>query len=149
MVRVEALNHALRNVPEEQVRYHLCWGSWHGPHAHDIPLADIVDVMLAVKAQMYLFEAANARHEHEYTLWERVKLPEGKILAPGVVSHATPIDRASRARLAAHPALRAHRRAARTSSLRRIAVSGCAAIRRSPGRSSTRCRRVPRSRAVR
>jgi 5-methyltetrahydropteroyltriglutamate--homocysteine methyltransferase len=89
MLRVEALNHALANVPEEQVRYHLCWGSWHGPHAHDIPMADIVDVMLAVKAQMYLFEAANARHEHEYALWERVKLPEGKILAPGVVSHAT------------------------------------------------------------
>jgi 5-methyltetrahydropteroyltriglutamate--homocysteine methyltransferase len=91
MVRVEALNHALRNVPEEQVRYHLCWGSWHGPHKHDIPLADLVDVMLAVKAQAYLFEAANARHEHEYTLWENVKLPEGKILAPGVVTHATPI----------------------------------------------------------
>lgn len=88
-VRVEALNHALRNVPEEQIRYHLCWGSWHGPHAHDIPMADIVDIMLAVKAQAYLFEAANARHEHEYVLWERVKLPEGKILAPGVVSHAT------------------------------------------------------------
>jgi 5-methyltetrahydropteroyltriglutamate--homocysteine methyltransferase len=88
-MRVEALNHALANVPEEQVRYHLCWGSWHGPHAHDIPMADMVDLMLGVKAQMYLFEAANARHEHEYTLWERVKLPSGKILAPGVVSHAT------------------------------------------------------------
>ncbi len=91
MLRVEALNHALRNVPEERIRYHLCWGSWHGPHAHDIPLADIVDVMLAVKAQMYLFEAANPRHEHEYLLWERVKLPAGKILAPGVVTHATAV----------------------------------------------------------
>jgi 5-methyltetrahydropteroyltriglutamate--homocysteine methyltransferase len=89
MLRVEALNHALKNVPEEQVRYHLCWGSWHGPHAYDIPMADMVELMLTVKAQMYLFEAANARHEHEYTLWERVKLPDGKILAPGVVSHAT------------------------------------------------------------
>jgi 5-methyltetrahydropteroyltriglutamate--homocysteine methyltransferase len=89
MLRVEALNHALANVPEGQVRYHLCWGSWHGPHAHDIPMADIVEIMLAVKAQTYLFEAANARHEHEYALWERVKLPRGKILAPGVVSHAT------------------------------------------------------------
>ncbi|HUQ51126.1 MAG TPA: cobalamin-independent methionine synthase II family protein [Gammaproteobacteria bacterium] len=89
MLRVEALNHALENVPEEQIRYHLCWGSWHGPHAHDIPMADMVDIMLSVKAQMYLFEAANARHEHEYTLWERVPLPKGKILAPGVVSHAT------------------------------------------------------------
>jgi len=91
MLRVEALNHALRNVPEEQVRYHLCWGSWHGPHAHDIPLADMVEIMLAVNAQTYLFEAANARHEHEYVLWERVKLPQDKILAPGVVSHSTPL----------------------------------------------------------
>jgi 5-methyltetrahydropteroyltriglutamate--homocysteine methyltransferase len=91
MLRVEALNHALENVPEEQVRYHLCWGSWHGPHAHDIPLADLVDVMLAIKAQTYLFEAANARHEHEYKLWEDVDLPEGKILAPGVVTHSTPL----------------------------------------------------------
>jgi 5-methyltetrahydropteroyltriglutamate--homocysteine methyltransferase len=88
-VRIEALNHALKDVPEEQIRYHLCWGSWHGPHAHDIPMADMVELMLSVKAQMYLFEAANARHEHEFALWERVKLPDGKILAPGVVSHAT------------------------------------------------------------
>jgi 5-methyltetrahydropteroyltriglutamate--homocysteine methyltransferase len=91
MERVEVLNHALRNVPEEQVRYHLCWGSWHGPHAHDIPMADMLDVMLAVEAQTYLFEAANARHEHEYALWATVKLPEGKILAPGVVTHSTPL----------------------------------------------------------
>jgi 5-methyltetrahydropteroyltriglutamate--homocysteine methyltransferase len=89
MMRVEALNHALRNIPPEQVRYHLCWGSWHGPHAHDIPLPDILDVMLAVNAQTYLFEAANVRHEHEYRVWETVRLPVGKILAPGVVSHAT------------------------------------------------------------
>jgi 5-methyltetrahydropteroyltriglutamate--homocysteine methyltransferase len=89
MVRVEALNHALRNIPPEQVRYHLCWGSWHGPHAYDIPLAEMVDVLLAINAQTYLFEAANVRHEHEYRIWESVKLPDGKILAPGVVSHAT------------------------------------------------------------
>jgi 5-methyltetrahydropteroyltriglutamate--homocysteine methyltransferase len=88
-VRVDALNHALRNVPAERVRYHLCWGSWHGPHAHDIPLRDIVHVMLRVKAQAYLFEAANARHEHEYTIWQTVKLPDDKLLVPGVVSHAT------------------------------------------------------------
>jgi 5-methyltetrahydropteroyltriglutamate--homocysteine methyltransferase len=89
MIRVEALNHALRNIPPEQVRYHLCWGSWHGPHQYDIPLADMVDVLLAINAQTYLFEAANVRHEHEYRIWESVKLPHGKILAPGVVSHAT------------------------------------------------------------
>jgi 5-methyltetrahydropteroyltriglutamate--homocysteine methyltransferase len=89
MMRVEALNHALRNIPPEQVRYHLCWGSWHGPHEYDIPLPDIVEVMLAVNAQTYLFEAANVRHEHEYQVWDTVKLPAGKILAPGIVSHAT------------------------------------------------------------
>jgi 5-methyltetrahydropteroyltriglutamate--homocysteine methyltransferase len=89
MMRVEALNHALRNIPEEQVRYHMCWGSWHGPHAHDVPLPDMVEVLLAIKAGAYLIEAANVRHEHEAAVWERVKLPEGKILAPGVVSHST------------------------------------------------------------
>jgi 5-methyltetrahydropteroyltriglutamate--homocysteine methyltransferase len=88
-VRVEALNHALRNVPEGSVRYHFCWGSWHGPHAFDLPLADIVDVMLAVKAKFYSFEAANVRHEHEYRLWERVALPPGKVIMPGVVTHST------------------------------------------------------------
>jgi len=89
MMRVEALNHALRNIPQEKVRYHLCWGSWHGPHAFDIPMSDMVGIMLSVNAQTYLFEAANARHEHEYVIWKDVKLPDGKILAPGVVSHAT------------------------------------------------------------
>ena len=90
-MRTEALNHALRNIPEEQIRYHLCWGSWHGPHSQDLPLPDIVDIMLSVKAQMYLFEAANVRHEHEAELWETTALPDGKILAPGVVTHSTPL----------------------------------------------------------
>ena len=89
MLRIEALNHALRNIAEESIRYHLCWGSWHGPHAYDIPLADIVDVMLAVKAKFYSFEAANVRHEHEYRLWERVPLPPGKVIMPGIVTHST------------------------------------------------------------
>jgi len=88
-VRVEALNHALKGIPPEQVRYHLCWGSWHGPHSKDIPMADMVDTLLSINAQTYLFEAANVRHEHEYVVWERTKLPDDKILAPGVVSHAT------------------------------------------------------------
>src|SRR5665213_2990908 len=91
MMRIEALNHALSNIPEEQIRYHLCWGSWHGPHAFDIEMSKIVDIMLKVKAQAYLFEAANARHEHEYDVWETVKLPEGKILVPGCVTHSTDI----------------------------------------------------------
>jgi len=88
-IRVEALNHALKGIPPEQVRYHLCWGSWHGPHAHDIPMADMVSTLLTINAQTYLFEAANVRHEHEYVVWKSVKLPDDKILAPGGVSHAT------------------------------------------------------------
>src|SRR5207248_4678560 len=88
-VRIEALNHALRNLPEDRVRYHLCWGSWHGPHAYDIELEQVVDLMLRVNAEAYLIEGANARHEHEYAVWERVKLPPGKILIPGVVTHST------------------------------------------------------------
>jgi 5-methyltetrahydropteroyltriglutamate--homocysteine methyltransferase len=90
-VRVEALNHALRNIPAEQVRYHLCWGSWHGPHAYDLEMIHMVDIMLKVKAQAYLFEAANVRHEHEHAVWETAKLPAGKIIVPGVVTHATDI----------------------------------------------------------
>ena len=89
LLRVEALNHALARIPEDRIRYHICWGSWHGPHANDITLADLLEVVLAVKAGAYLFEAANVRHEHEYHVWESVKLPNGKILVPGVVSHAT------------------------------------------------------------
>jgi len=90
-MRCEALNHALRNIPEEQIRYHLCWGSWHGPHSADLPLPDVVDIMLSIKAQTYSIEAANVRHEHEVELWESTKLPDGKILAPGVVTHSTPL----------------------------------------------------------
>ena len=90
-MRIEALNHALRNIPEDRVRYHLCWGSWHGPHAYDLELEHIVDLMLKVKAQAYLIEAANARHEHEVAVWETVKLPDGKILVPGVVTHSTDV----------------------------------------------------------
>ena len=89
MVRIEALNHALRGLPPERIRFHLCWGSWHGPHTTDIPLRDIVDVMLAVNAGAYSFEAGNVRHEHEWRVWEEVKLPDDKLILPGVVSHAT------------------------------------------------------------
>ncbi|MBL8550276.1 MAG: hypothetical protein JNJ73_09845 [Hyphomonadaceae bacterium] len=88
-LRIEALNHALKGIPEERVRYHLCWGSWHGPHKHDLPMADIVDLMLEVKAKYYLFEAANVRHEHEHQVWEKTKLPAGKVLVPGCVTHST------------------------------------------------------------
>ena len=90
-LRVEALNHALRGIPEEMVRYHLCWGSWHGPHAYDLELKYIVDIMLRVNAQAYLIEGANARHEHEWAVWQDTKLPDGKILIPGVVTHSTDV----------------------------------------------------------
>jgi 5-methyltetrahydropteroyltriglutamate--homocysteine methyltransferase len=88
-VRVEALNHALQGIPEDRVRYHICWGSWHGPHTHDLPLHHVIDLMLKVRAGAYSVEAANPRHEHEWKLWKFVKLPEGKLLIPGVISHAT------------------------------------------------------------
>ena len=86
---VDVLNHALEGIPEDRVRYHVCWGSWPGPHTTDVPLRKIVDLILKVRAGAYLIEAANPRHEHEWQVWTDVKLPEGKILAPGVVSHGT------------------------------------------------------------
>jgi 5-methyltetrahydropteroyltriglutamate--homocysteine methyltransferase len=88
-VRIDAMNHALQGLPEDRVRYHICWGSWHGPHTHDLPLKHVVDLMLKVKAGAYSVEAANPRHEHEWKVWKDVKLPDGKILIPGVVSHAS------------------------------------------------------------
>jgi 5-methyltetrahydropteroyltriglutamate--homocysteine methyltransferase len=88
-LRVEALNHALRDIPPERVRLHVCWGSYHGPHKYDIPLKDIVDLILRVRAGGYSIEASNPRHEHEWRVWQDIKLPEGKILIPGVVGHAT------------------------------------------------------------
>jgi 5-methyltetrahydropteroyltriglutamate--homocysteine methyltransferase len=88
-LRIEAVNHALQGIPADRVRYHLCWGSWHGPHTHDLPFEHIIALMLQVNAQCYSFEAANVRHEHEWRLWKDVKLPDGKMLLPGVVCHAT------------------------------------------------------------
>jgi 5-methyltetrahydropteroyltriglutamate--homocysteine methyltransferase len=90
-LRVDALNHALRDIPPERVRFHTCWGSYHGPHKYDIPLRDIVDLILKVRANTYSIEASNPRHEHEWRVWEEVKLPDGKVLVPGVVGHATDI----------------------------------------------------------
>ena len=87
--RIDALNHALEGIPEDRVRYHVCWGSWNGPHTGDIPLKDVLDLMFQVKAKTFLFENANPRHEHEWRVWEDAELPAGKILAPGVISHAT------------------------------------------------------------
>jgi 5-methyltetrahydropteroyltriglutamate--homocysteine methyltransferase len=87
--QVEAVNHALEGIPEDRVRFHICWGSWHGPHRGDVELKDIADLLLKVKAQGYSVEAGNVRHEHEWRVWQDVKLPAGKVLIPGVVSHAT------------------------------------------------------------
>ena len=87
---VEALNHALEGLPEDRIRYHLCWGSWHGPHVTDLPLREVADQLLRVRAGGYSVEAANPRHEHEWKVWrDVVKLPPGKVLIPGVVTHAT------------------------------------------------------------
>src|SRR5215475_5468707 len=88
-LRVNALNHALQGIPEDRIRYHICWGSWHGPHAFDPPLREIVDLVLQVQAGTYAMEQANPRHEHEWRVWEDVELPEGKKLIPGVVTHHT------------------------------------------------------------
>ena len=88
---VELLNHALAGIPPEKVRYHWCWGSWHGAHVNDIPLEHIIDIALKVRAQTYSFEAANVRHQHEMDVWRTTKLAPGTILMPGVISHATNI----------------------------------------------------------
>ena len=87
--QVEAVNHALEGIPEDRVRFHICWGSWHGPHNGDVPLKDVADLLLKVKAQGYAVEAGNVRHEHEWKVFRDVKVPDGKVLIPGVVSHAT------------------------------------------------------------
>jgi 5-methyltetrahydropteroyltriglutamate--homocysteine methyltransferase len=87
--RVEALNHALRNIPPEKVRHHTCYGINMGPRIHDLELEHVVDIILKIRAGAYSFEAANPRHEHEWQVWERVKLPAGKLLIPGVISHST------------------------------------------------------------
>jgi 5-methyltetrahydropteroyltriglutamate--homocysteine methyltransferase len=100
-VRIDALNHALSGIPEDRVRHHFCWGSWHGAHIHDIAMKDVIDLVLQIRAQVYSFEAGNVRHEHEWTIWKDIKLPDGKMIMPGVVSHATNIVE--------HPELIAHR----------------------------------------
>ena len=87
--QVEAVNYALQGIPEDRVRFHICWGSWHGPHSGDVPLKAVVDLLIKVKAQAYSVEAGNVRHEHEWKVWKDAKLPEGRLLIPGIVSHAT------------------------------------------------------------
>jgi 5-methyltetrahydropteroyltriglutamate--homocysteine methyltransferase len=86
---IEVLNYSIRGLPEDKIRFHLCWGSWHGPHTTDIPMKHLLDLMMEVKAYGYSFEAANPRHEHEWKLWKDVKVPDGKVIMPGVVTHST------------------------------------------------------------
>jgi 5-methyltetrahydropteroyltriglutamate--homocysteine methyltransferase len=88
-MHMEVLNHAIEGLPPERIRYHVCWGSWPGPHTTDVPLKEIVDLILKVKVGAYVIEGANPRHEHEWKVWKDVKLPDGKVLIPGVISHAT------------------------------------------------------------
>ena len=88
-LRVEALNRALEGIPPERSRYHVCWGSWNGPHSNDVELRDIVDLILRVRVGGYSLEQANPRHEHEWEVWRDVELPEDRVLLPGLISHAT------------------------------------------------------------
>lgn len=88
-LRIEALNHALSGIPADRVRFHVCWGSWNGPHTSDAPLRDIIEYVLKVNAGAYLIESANPRHQHEWQIWEDRKLPAGKVLVPGVINHQT------------------------------------------------------------
>jgi len=88
---IDALNHALAGIPEDRVRYHLCWGSWQGPHLQDLGLRDIVDLVLRVRAQAYSIEAATPRHAHEWRIWRDVRLPDRKVLIPGVIAHTTAV----------------------------------------------------------
>jgi len=87
--QVDILNHAFEGLPPDRIRYHVCWGSWPGPHTSDVPLKDIVDLILKVKVGAYVIEGANPRHEHEWQVWKNAKLAPGQVLIPGVISHAT------------------------------------------------------------
>jgi 5-methyltetrahydropteroyltriglutamate--homocysteine methyltransferase len=88
-LRIDALNHALEGLPEERIRYHICWGSFNAPHIGDVPFEEIADLVLSVRAGAYALEMANPRHEHEWRVWEKLKLPDEKVLIPGVIAHTT------------------------------------------------------------
>jgi 5-methyltetrahydropteroyltriglutamate--homocysteine methyltransferase len=88
-LQVDVLNEAISGLPQDRIRYHVCWGSWPGPHTSDVPLKDIVDLILKMKVGAYVIEGANPRHEHEWHVWETAKLPPDSLLIPGVISHAT------------------------------------------------------------
>jgi 5-methyltetrahydropteroyltriglutamate--homocysteine methyltransferase len=100
-LNIEALNHAVANIPSEQLRMHVCWGNYEGPHHYDVPLAEMIDLVFMAKPGAISFEAANPRHAHEWTLFEKVKLPDGKVLIPGVIE--------SKSNFIEHPELIAQR----------------------------------------
>jgi 5-methyltetrahydropteroyltriglutamate--homocysteine methyltransferase len=87
--RVDATNEAIKDLPPERVRYHVCWGSWNDPHTNDVPAKDIMSLILKINAGAYSLEMANPRHEHEWRIWEKIKLPNDKVLLPGLISHST------------------------------------------------------------
>ena len=109
--QVEIINHAIKGLPREKIRYHICWGSWPGPHASDVPFKDIADLVLKVRAGGYSIELANPRHEHEWRLWEHLKLPKETVLIPGVISHATNIVEHPRVGCRTHRSFGSARRA--------------------------------------
>ena len=88
-MRIDALNHALEGLPQDRIRYHVCWGSWNAPHLFDVPMENIIDLLLKLRVGGYQFEYANVRHEHEWRAWQNVTVPEDRVLIPGVISHAT------------------------------------------------------------
>ena len=142
MVRVEALNHAIRGLPEDRIRFHLCWGSWHGPHTTDVPMRDIVDVMLAIKCRAYSFEAANVRHEHEWKVWHDVELPDGQDHPAGHREPRHQRRRASRSWWRSASRASRARSAGSGSSPPPTAASAGASTRRSRGPSSNRSLRA-------
>ena len=142
-LRIEALNHGLRDLPIDRVRFHMCWGSYHGPHKYDIPLRDIVDLILKVRAGAYSIEASNPCHEHEWRVWQEVKFPDEKIYIPGVVGHYSDFIEHPQAiadRLVQYAKLIGRE----TSSQARTAASAREwVIRKLPGRSSNRWPKAP------
>ena len=147
-MRCEALNHALRNIPEEQIRYHLCWGSWHGPHSRDLPLPDVIDIMLSVKAQTYLDRGRQRAPRARGGAVGGHQAARRQDPRPGRRDPLDAAHRASATRSGSHPALRRGSSDARTSSPPPTAGSACAAIRRSRGPSSRRSPTAPRSRRL-
>ena len=144
-LRIDALNHALVGIPIEKTRYHICWGSWSGPHMFDVEMKDFIDLLLQVNVGAYSFEAANVRHEHEWKVWKTVKLPAGKKILPGVISHATNVRRTSRTDRRPADPVRRHRRQGKCLCVERLRL--CAKPVRAARASDASCGRSCKSMA--